>query len=164
MPASATPTGQPETPAEYRALADGIDRDLSEARQLLIEQHNEMALLRAVASFEWFMKRAYLEPYIRMAVPGFDGEIANLIIDALRRPNGWRNEVPRLLRTFWSINVRDLPAWTAFLRVWDLRNSIAHDGGRCDRAQAEDAINTCQVVIRTLLVNRIDATSRAKSK
>jgi hypothetical protein len=140
----------------YQEFGEAIERDLEEARQLVTERHCEMGLFRAVASFEWFVKRAFLEPYLQMVAVSFNGELAKLMMSALRR-NGWKNEIPGLLRAFWNIDTKEMPAWELFLSVWDLRNAIAHDGRRCDKQQAEHAIHTCEVVLKTLLVNRIDA-------
>jgi hypothetical protein len=160
MAAARVAAGHADTSIDYGAFAEAIERDLSEARQLVIAGHSEMGLVRSVASFEWFVKRAFLEPYLQMVAVSLTGELAKLMMNTLRRPNGWRNEVPRLLDAFWEIDTDDMPAWKTYLTIWDLRNEIVHDGGRCDAHQAERGIDTCEVVLKTLLVNRIDARRR----
>jgi HEPN domain-containing protein len=147
----------------YRTFAETVERDFAEAHELVEQGHNEMALFRAVASFEWFMKRAFLEPYVELVALGLNGELAKLIMQTVRRPNGWRREIPSLLKAFWQIDIDEVPAWKDFLDAWSLRNEIAHDSGRCDRRQAEQAIYACEVALKALLINRIDANADVKA-
>ena len=142
-----------------KQFAQQIEEDFTEASDLLSVGHAEMALIRAVASFEWFMKRAFIEPYLRSGAVDPSGELADIIVAALlRNANGWDNEITALLRAFWGIETRTLPMWKDFKPIWKLRSRIVHDGGRCTDAQAREAIDTCEQLLKVLLVARIEAT------
>jgi hypothetical protein len=151
--------GGPSSGNEYVLWGERIEHDLDEARDLVATGHPEMGLVRAVASFDWFMKRAFLEPYLQTVTGRMNSDLAKLILSQLRRPNGWAREVPQLLGAFWNIDTATIPAWADFLAFWTLRNEIMHNGARCTRAHAERGVHTCEVVVKTLLVKRIDARS-----
>lgn len=117
-----------------------------------------MALIRAIASFEWFMKRAFIEPYLRLGTADPDGELGDVIVKAmLRSANGWDNAVSELLRVFWGIETRTLPLWKDFRAIWRLRSRIVHDGGRCTAAEAGQGLDTCTELLRVLLIARINS-------
>ena len=143
-----------------REFAETLERDLENARTLLEQGHSEMALVRAVASFEWFMKEAFIEPHLRTTGIDPGGELADMVVDALiRRGSGW-NEMSRLLRTFWKIDTGKLPAWKDFIDVYRLRSRIVHAGARCEAREARSAIDTCTSLLRALLPARIEAQTR----
>lgn len=120
--------------------------------------HTEMALIRAVASFEWFMKRAFIEPYLRLGTADPDGELGDVVVKAtLRGANGWDNAVSELLSVFWGIETRTLPLWKDFRPIWKLRCHIVHDGGRCTAAEARQGLDTCTQLLKVLLIARIES-------
>ncbi len=117
-----------------------------------------MALIRAVASFEWFMKRAFIEPYLRLGTADPDGELGDVIVKAtLRSANGWNNAVSELLKAFWGIETKAFPLWKDFGPIWKLRSRIVHDGARCTAAEARQGLDTCTQLLKILLIARIDS-------
>ena len=93
-----------------REIVELVVQDFEEARRMLAHGYSEMAVVRAVGSFEWLMKQAFLEPYLRTVSLSINGEVATLMIRSLLSPQGW-NEMPKLLKACWGIEVGHLPLW-----------------------------------------------------
>lgn len=137
-----------------REIVELVVQDFEEARRMLAHGYSEMAVVRAVGSFEWLMKQAFLEPYLRTVSLSINGEVATLMIRSLLSPQGW-NEMPKLLKACWGIEVGKLPLWKDFREIWKVRSEIVHKGARCEAVQALDYIETCSRLTEALFLARI---------
>jgi hypothetical protein len=131
-----------------------VEECLNEADRLIAEGHPEMAVVRAVSAFETFMKRAFIEPYLRRVVLADNTELGAIMSDALLGPQGWRSRLPGVLRSCWQIEVSRMAAWSTMNDAWRVRNKIVHDGGTCERAEAASYIRTIETLMKALLKAR----------
>ena len=148
---------------ELLSVVETVDRHLDEAEHLLYEDHPEMAVVRAAGAFELFMKRAFVEPYLRARVFHGDGELGDLFTDALLGPSSWRGRLPKLLKAVWLIDVAHIPAWAGLAEAWQLRNQIVHHGQSANAALADRHVRSCRTVITALLQARELATETRKA-
>ena len=139
------------------AIAAATEAYLDEAEKLVADGHPEMAVVRAVSAFEFFMKRAFIEPYLRVGLLGGDAELAAILVDPILRSHDWRRRLGLILKTCWKINVDRMDGWSSLSEAWSLRNKIAHDGGRCDAHAATRCIGATRTVITALLLARCAA-------
>lgn len=113
-----------------------------------------MAVVRAAGAFELFMKRAFVEPYLRARVFQGDAELGDLFTDLLLGASSWRGRLPKLLKTVWHIDVAHIPAWGGLAEAWQLRNRIVHHGQPTNPALADRHVRSCRTVITALLQAR----------
>lgn len=142
--------------APGREIVELVARDFDEARRMLAAGYREMAVVRAVGSFEWLIKQALLEPYLRTAALAIDGEIARLMVRGLLSSQGW-DEMPKLFKACWGIEIGKWPLWKDFRELWRVRSAIVHKGARCEATQAQGYIESCSRLLEALLLARIEA-------
>jgi hypothetical protein len=147
------PPGVTQAIAELRVVED-VALALDEAARLIQESHPEMAVVRAVSSFEVFMKTAFLEPYLRTRVLDAGPELSDVIVDAVLGPQGWRGKLAPMLRSCWDIDVGSMSSWSEVNDAWRIRNKIVHKGHRCSAADATRYVSACETLMRALLVAR----------
>ncbi len=108
-----------------------------------------MAVVRAVSAFEIFMRRAFLEPYLRSRMPvGLDDIVVRALIDD---PNRWRERLAPLLETCWGITPSAIDGWRELGAAWKRRNAIVHDGADCHASEARELVRACEKVVEGLL-------------
>jgi hypothetical protein len=143
---------------EAISIVESVEAQLNEADRLLEEQHPEMAVVRAVGSFELFMKRAFIEPYLRTRILRDDLDLGDLISEALLGPTAWRGKLPRLLKSCWQIDVSTMSSWSALSETWTVRNQIIHKGESCTASEASRHIGSCRTLMQALLIARAENT------
>jgi hypothetical protein len=116
-----------------------------------------MAVVRAASAFELFMKRTFIEPYLRERVFHGEAELGDVFTEALLGPAALRSRLPKLLKACWRIDVTVVHAWSALGAAWQLRNQIVHHGASADMTTARRHVKSCRNVITALLVARADS-------
>jgi hypothetical protein len=132
-----------------------------EARQLIVGEHHEMAVVRAVSAFELFLKRAFIEPYLRQGMLAEHPRFGDLVIHALLEDSQrWKEHLGPLFRSCWQIDVGGMPLWREMGRAWRSRNEIVHNGAATSNAEAARIVSTCDNLTRALLLARSSAKAR----
>jgi hypothetical protein len=135
-----------------------VERDFEEAYELLRNDHPEMALVRAVASFEWFIKRAVLQPYFASTLEHPASKVRNAASEALLRGD-WQR-IGQMITECWDVALNQTPQWETFSSdggTYTMRSKIVHAGARCQTEKARKHIDNTVGLVRTLLTARIDA-------
>lgn len=147
-------------PTDEIAIIRQVQSYLDEATALAAD-HASMAVVRAVSAFEIFLRKAFLDPYLKRGLFD-DDELAELVSKALLGDwRSWRERVPAILWTCWRIDVRAMPAWRTMGQAWRLRNEIVHEGAECSTSDATAHVSAVRRVIEVLLIARITARSGA---
>jgi hypothetical protein len=142
-------------PQDPMAVMAKVDAWLCEADALVEAGHYEMGVVRAVSSLEVFLRRAFLEPYLRGNTLIQSGELGRVITDMVLSGQ-WSRRLDELFRAGWNIELGKMPQWKAARAAMDLRNKIVHEGAACQADQARKQIAACGEAMKQLLLKRVN--------